>query len=373
MSKNIFKKIEKLNISHEQNDYMPIIFNLKKESDIKLVNRLIKEKKIIAVIDEFCEQKNEFRIVKNPRRLFLHPSTKKYHNKTDAENGKWIYFPWRFSLVHILDFNDFVKLRSSRNKDLIREVEQKKYAAAKIGIAGLNVGNPAALCMALEGGGRVMKFADNDVLSLSNLNRFRASLIDLGLNKAILSARQVYEVDPYYQIKVFPRGIISGKTREFLMKPRIDVLVEEMDNLPLKIEMREEARKNRIPVVMVTGNGENVIIDIERFDQNSQLPFLNGHLKPSIIKAIKKGSLDTIPMKQRVLMARDFMGVKFLTKRLNDSFQLVGTNLAGIPQIAESSFLRGAAVAYCVRQIVTGKKLLSGRYFLNLSDITIKR
>ncbi len=356
----------------KRESYTPSIFNLKKKKDMAMVLSLAKENKIIEVSDKFNEQVEEFEAVTNlGKRSSLHAN--KIRKLSNHKEGRWVYFPWRFALIHILNDKAFNILRSSRNKNLIFKKEQTKYANAKIGIAGLNVGNPAALCIALEGGGRFMKFADNDMLSLSNLNRFRSSIIELGVNKAILSARQVYEIDPYYKIEVFVKGIILGKIREFLMKPKIDVLVEEMDNLPLKIEIREEARRNGIPVVMVTGNGEDVIIDIERFDQDQKLSLLNGYLNPTIIKTIKDGSLNVMNVQQKASLARDFMGGKFLTKRLRNSFNLVGTKLVGIPQIAESSFLRGAAVAYCVRQIVTGEKLTSGRYFLKLSDIGIEK
>ncbi len=74
-------------------------------------------------------------------------------------------------------------------------------------------------------------------------------------------------------------------------------------------------------------------------------------------------------MRERILLARDFMGVKNLTLRLQKSFLLVGSRLAGIPQIAESSFLRGAALCYFARQIATGAHAPSGRYVLKMDSI----
>ena len=214
-----------------------------------------------------------------------------------------------------------------------------------------------------------MKFADNDILSLSNLNRFRAGITDLGLNKAVLSARQVYEINPFAKIEVWENGISQDRINEFLLKPRIDILIEEMDNLKLKILIREEARKNKIPVLMVTGNGPNVIIDVERFDLDQKAPLLNGHLRPEVIKKIQQMDASKTPFKERVFLARDFIGAKYLTKRLRNSFPLVGRKLASIPQLAESSFLRGAALCYFVRQIAIGKKVSSCRYYLNLDQI----
>lgn len=260
---------------------------------------------------------------------------------------------------------EFKNLRISRNRDLITKEEQKDFEKVKVGIAGLNVGNPGAVCIALEGDIQ-MKLADNDGLEISNLNRFRAGLCELGLNKAILTARQIYEINPFAKLEVFSEGITDKNINKFLLEPKIDVLVEEMDNLPLKIIIRELARKNKIPVIMVTGNGENIIIDIERYDLNSRLPLLNGYLKERVIKNIKAGPKS---IQEKIMLARDFMGKKYLHPRLVRSFDKVGKELAGIPQIAESSFLRGAAICYFVRQIALGKKNKSGRYYLKLSDV----
>ena len=73
---------------------------------------------------------------------------------------------------------------------------------------------------------------------------------------------------------------------------------------------------------------------------------------------------------ERMLLARDFMGARYLHSRLRSSFLKVGKTLAGIPQIAESSFLRGAAICYVVRQIASRAKMPSGRYFIHLEDLS---
>jgi len=326
----------------------PIILHPEKPKDTSKLKTLFRKKKI-KITDDFNAEIKELPGIK------------------DA--GVWIYFPWKEALIHTVSKKIFQKIRTARNQNLILPDEQKKFEKFKIGIAGLNVGNPAALCITLEGGGNMMKFADNDVLALSNFNRFRASLSDLGLNKAILSARQVYEINPFAEIKVYAQGIEAGNMEQFLLSPKIDVLVEEMDNLKLKIEIRKEARKHKIPVVMVTGNGANVIIDVERFDLNPRLPLLNGYLKKQIIEKIYNIQPEKATIKERVLIARDFMGKRHLTERLKKSFLQVGISLTGIPQIAESSFLRGAAVCYVVRQLATEHKMPSGRYHLRLDSL----
>ncbi len=337
----------------------PLILNIERTKDKKFFSVLVKNKKA-RIVDEIGEQIKEVELVKNPKLLF-HPEKLNLNKKYGTV---WIYYPWRNTLVHSLNEKDFRLLRTSRNKNLITDSEQKKMEKFRVGIAGLNVGNPGAVCLALEGN-IAMKMADNDVLSVSNLNRFRAGMCDIGLNKAVLTARQIWEINPFAKLEVFESGITKENIAEFLLKPKIDILVEEMDHLGFKVAIRELARKNGIPVVMVTGNGENVIIDVERFDLNPRLPLLAGYLRKDIIEAIKNGPTS---LRGKIELSRDFMGVKYLRPRLVSSFSLVGTKLAGIPQIAESSFLRGAAISYVVRQIAVGAKVPSGRYYLCLDD-----
>jgi hypothetical protein len=266
--------------------------------------------------------------------------------------------------VHTLAIDKFQTLRLSRNYNLITKEEQKILSSATIGIAGLNVGNPGALCLTLEGIGRKFIMADNDTLSLSNLNRFRAGLCDVGVNKAVLSARQAHETNPFLEILVWENGITTERTAEFVEQS--DIIIEEMDNLPLKIALREEAKKQQKPVIMVTGNSHDIILDIERFDREPDLPLLGGKLESRVIEQIVAGPRS---FEERINLAQDFMGSAYLSPRLNDSFKEVGVSLIGIPQLAEASFLRGAALAHATRDILIGEGAASGRYAFGLSTL----
>lgn len=346
-------------MKRENDTFRPEFLDPRKEKDAARLNEL---KKFCDAVDDYEGQLQELdEIIKT------HQIDKAIKEKLPEDI--WVYYPWSRCVARLINTPHFQLIRSSRNQNLITAKEQHQFDNKVIGIAGLNVGNPAAICMVLEGVMTKAKYTDHDPLSLSNLNRFRARIADLGINKAILTARQSFELDPFLDIEVNVQGIVPGQEKDFLTNPRLSVLVEEMDNLPLKISIREEARNQQIPVVMVTGNGANVIVDVERYDLQPQLPILNGYLKEDIIRAAKSKTLGSLSMQERVFLARDFMGEKYLTKRLRDSFKEVGKQLAGIPQLAESSFLRGAAVSYVVRSILNGESMPSGRYFLELDQI----
>ena len=344
--------------------FRPLVLDPRRESDLTKLDEL-KKSSTTTIVDDYKNQIDELDQI------------------TELDDGKdlqgslpqdaWVYYSWSGHLVHTVTNPHFDFVRDSRNKNLILADEQQSFSGKTIGVAGLNVGNPAAICMVLEGVLSGAKYADNDILSLSNLNRFRARVADLGLNKAVLSARQSFEINPFLSLEVFETGIALGQERDFLTAPKLDVLIEEMDNLVLKVSIRQEAKLLGIPVVMVTGNGENVIVDVERYDLDPDLKILNGYLDQSIIETIQGPKLKSLSGRQKVLLARDFMGERYLVERLRLSFMEVGQSLAGIPQLAESSFLRGAAVCFVVRRILSNLDMPSGRYYLELDQLTSTR
>jgi len=341
---------------------VPILYNLETETDrINFLN-FKNDNNDVIFVDTLGEQENEYNLVMDPS-LISH-ITLDSGSKLNVENnsGTWVYFPWKKVAVRILNEDKYSILRLSRNHDLITISEEKILKESRIAVAGLNVGNPGAICLALEGIGKDIKLADFDLLSVSNLNRFRAGLPDIGINKAIISARQMYEINPFLNIEVYDTGITPENMESFLVSPQIDLLIEETDNLKLKINIRNMAKKYMIPVLMVTGNGDNVLVDIERYDIEEDLSMLSGYLTNDLINKIQSVEKGKGTFEERVILARDFMDKKYLDKRLVDSFSNVGKTLAGIPQLAESSFLRGAVICHFVKKILLKENIVSGRY-----------
>ena len=318
----------------------------------------------LTIVDDTLAQADEYGLLRNPSIL---------RGGTTPEGGipppfAWVFFPWKNTAVHVLSDGPFRELRNSRNHELLTRDEQKVLSVKKIGIAGLNVGNPAAICLAQEGIGSYFRMADNDTLSLSNLNRFRASIVDLGINKAVLSARQALEINPFLSVDVWEEGVSPESISRFV--EGLDLLIEEMDALPLKIAIREEAKRQGVPPILVTGNGHDVVLDIERYDEVPDLPLLSGILTSTVREKIAQGPTT---FEEKLKLAQDFMGREYLCDRLNDSFPQVGKTLIGIPQLAEASFLRGAVLTHAVRGILLGEKVQSGRYAFGLSDLYAKK
>ncbi len=79
-----------------------------------------------------------------------------------------------------------------------------------------------------------------------------ATILDIGLNKAIVTARRIAELDPYLRVEVMTSGVRAASLGEFL--DDIDIVVEECDSLDMKVRIREAARERRLPVLMATSD-----------------------------------------------------------------------------------------------------------------------
>lgn len=299
-----------------------------------------------------------------------HPEAIEFKNDiySDDNDGNvkenYVYYPWRNQYLRLPSKENYRNIRLSRNRGLIEKKEQTILLEKKIGFLGLNVGNSGAIATALEGGCEYMKFADLDHLSLSNMNRFKSSVFNIGLNKAELTARQILEIDPYYSIDVFDNGISEENAYEFINEPKIDLLVEEMDDLKLKILVRELAREARIPVVMVTGNADKVILDVERYDLDPQCEIMNGLLSREYIDKIYSLKKEEISQQEYGILCRDFIGEQHIDSKLLNAFDRMA-ELDGIPQLAECTYRRGFALSHTIRSIfLESDRVKSGRYIL---------
>ena len=179
------------------------------------------------------------------------------------------------NVIHYLPDEVHQELRTARNKNLITKEEQEKFYNYTVAIAGLSVGSHPALAIATMGGAKKIKIADADEVSGPNLNRLRYDCSTLGKNKAHLVASHIFQLNPYGEVEIYDNGVTAENMDAFLSGA--DVVIEEVDFLPMKIMLREAARKKGIPLIMATDNGDGVIVDVERYDIDPALRYFNGN------------------------------------------------------------------------------------------------
>jgi nitroreductase len=218
----------------------------------------------------------------------------------------------------------------------------------------------AAITLALEGIGGRFRLADFDRLSLSNLNRLRGGVHEIGVRKTTLAARELAEIDPYLEVELFEEGVHDGNVDAFL--DGLDVLVEECDDLYLKVAIRERARARKIPVVMDTS--DRGLLDVERFDREPGRPIFHG-----LLGEVAPEHLRDLPTKEKVPFLLSILDASRLSDRAAASLPEIQQTIGSWPQLASSVALGGAITTDVVRRILLGTFGDSGRYYVDPESI----
>lgn len=348
-------------------DYRPRVLNLRVTDDFSYFGEL-KRRCEPSVCDTFEDQLRELYATRYPGEGQVRPSLpafmeEKLGGAPPHLAGVWVYYPWRNSLVHLPEERDFVTLRTSRNMYKITPAERDTLQRKVVAVSGLSVGNGIALTLAQERIAGALRLADFDELELTNLNRIRASLCDLGLPKAVITARQVAEIDPFIQVQVFPEGVREENMHAFLHEGgTADLLVEVCDSLDIKIMLREACRKDGIPVVMDTS--DRCMIDVERFDREPERPLLHG----------LAGDLDTAKLRgltnpQKIPYMLRMIGLETLSARVKVSMLEIGQSIPTWPQLASTVVMGAGLSADIIRRILLGYDVASGRYYADPEGI----
>lgn len=283
--------------------------------------------------------------------------------RTVDEYGVWVYYPWSRRLVHLLDEAEFVELRTNRNCYKITPEEQKTLRRKRAGIVGLSVGQSVALTLALERSFGELRLADFDHIDLSNLNRIRTGVHNLGVAKVIVTAREIAEIDPFLEVRCFAGGLSGEDYDAFLLEGgKLDLLIEECDSIDVKVRVRHEAKRHRIPVLMDTS--DRGMLDIERFDLQPDRPILHG-----LVGDLDPAGLSGLTTDQKVPYVLKILGVDSLSTTLRASMIEVESSISTWPQLASGVALGGALTADVARRVLLGTCRVSGRFHVDLGEL----
>lgn len=347
----------------------PLFFRLSNSSDKKNLEALLDSNENITVFDELQGQLEELVKSQNPKTKFtkegLTVAAKNYIGNTPFEDyGVWVYYPWATRLVHVLDEDEFVYVRTNRNQYKITPEEEVLLANKKIGVIGLSVGKAIALTIAMERICGEIRLADFDVIELSNLNRIQTGIQNFGIKKTVVVAREIAEIDPYLKVTTYADGLTEENVDDFFLKDgRLDICIEVCDGLYTKIFSRQKAKEFRIPVVM--NSSDRGTTDIERYDLNPELPLLHGlidHLNLDLVKQAKTNE-------EKVPYLLPMLGVETSSTRLKASMLEIEETITTWPQLASGVILGGGIVTDVCRRILLGQLQDSRRYFVDLEEI----
>lgn len=322
------------------------------------------------IVDRYDLLLEDLFLIRNPRFKFIKDHAgevkafiEEYRaGKPLEEIGEWFFFPWNGTLAHYLPHDEHQEIRTARNRNIITKEEQEQFYNLRVAYAGLSVGSHGATTVALMGGARRIKIADPDEVSLSNLNRIRFDFLALGRKKTDLVREYIYQLSPYAEIETFDAGVTEETMGAFL--ENADVLVEETDNLEIKIRLRLAARERGIPVVMATDNGDNIIVDVERFDLDKAKQLFNGAIGDVSLDMFKSFAPSDLPK-----LATKIAGPGLVTERMMSSLLQVGREIYSWPQLGDAATLSGVAIAYILKRLALGERVREEKCEISLDAL----
>ncbi len=348
--------------------YDPLILRLDTNVDKDIFEKLFTDGKVSFVHDNIVGQLKELIKCSNPSiKIEEHEYQTFIEEKLGGTNmhhyGVWVYYPWSQRLVHLLDKEEFIEVRTNRNRNKITKEEQRLLQSKKIGIVGLSVGQSIALTLAMERTCGEIRLVDFDDAELSNLNRIRTGLFNLGLNKTIIAAREIMEIDPFIKIRIYSEGLNKQNMDSFFNEGgMLDLFVEVCDGLDIKLASRFKAKELKIPVVMDTN--DRGMLDIERFDLEPDRSIFHGQLDAFI-----QNDSITVTPENRTQVLMSILSYESLSERMRKSMEQINKTINTWPQLASSVVLGGAITTDICRKILLGQHSLSGRFYVDLDEI----
>ena len=352
----------------DRDSYRPVFFRLRSTSDREALEDLLKHEPRVHVMDELHSQLTELVRTLNPSIKYTKAerdvAAKAHLNNVPAEEyGVWVYYPWSFRLVHLLDEAEFAMVRTDRNRNKITSVEQAVLTTKRIGVIGLSVGQSVCLTLALERCFGELRIADFDTLELSNLNRIRNGVHSMGHLKTVNVAREIAELDPFLKVTLFSEGLTRENIERFCTEGgKLDILVDECDSVDVKILCRQHAKALGIPVLMDTS--DRGLIDVERFDLEPERPIMHGFLEDLDLRVTERPMSDA----EKLPFLLAMVGTETLSPRMKASLPEVGRSLVTWPQLASGVVLGGAVIADIARCILLDQMAWSGRWWVDPQD-----
>ncbi|HVC36019.1 MAG TPA: ThiF family adenylyltransferase [Candidatus Dormibacteraeota bacterium] len=287
-------------------------------------------------------------------------------NPNPELRGNYVYYPWSGLLLHTVSEKEQNMLRTNRTSNLLTKKEQEKLGQFNAGVAGLSFGNGIAVSLVYSGAANNIKLADNDIFETTNLNRVRVGLSSVDEPKTTVTAQDIYEINPYANIKIFTDGLTDENVDSFIQEnPKLNVVFDVVDNFAMKVRIRLGARKAGVPVVMLTSLEDSILVDIERFDLDPSAEIFHGLLGDVTEELLTKEMTE----QDKAKYAMTIVGPQRVSYRNLLSLSEIGKTLVSRPHLYGTVSIVCGLAAYIVKRIALNEDMPSMRSHILFSDV----
>lgn len=180
-----------------------------------------------------------------------------------------------------------------RTEMLIGRDAMEKLRAARVAVFGIGgVGGHAAEALARSGVGSLV-LVDNDVVSLSNINRQVIALHStLGRYKTEVMRERILDINPKAQVEIHTCFFLPENAGDFNFSS-YDYVVDAVDTVAAKLEIIERAKHAGTPVISAMGAGNKLnasafgVTDIYKTQMCPLARVMRRELRKRDIKSLK--------------------------------------------------------------------------------------
>ena len=147
---------------------------------------------------------------------------------------------------------------NSRTELLIGKDAIKKLENAKVVIYGIGgVGSFVAEGLARSGIGHLV-LIDNDVISISNLNRqIHADTKTIGKKKVDVMKERILNINPNAKVDVYMANDIK-EGEESIIDETFSYVIDAVDTISTKLKLVEKANEVNVPIIAAMGAGNKL-------------------------------------------------------------------------------------------------------------------
>ena len=143
----------------------------------------------------------------------------------------------------------------SRTRMLLGGEAMEKLKHARVALIGLGGVGSFALEALVRSGVGALELVDNDVVSLTNLNRQLLALHStLGLSKVEAAAQRARDINPAVELRTWPLFVTAQNLDELPLEG-CDYIVDAIDTVSAKIALVLRARELGVPIISAMGTG----------------------------------------------------------------------------------------------------------------------
>lgn len=227
--------------------------------------------------------------------------------------------------------NGILPARYQRNREMISVKQQLTLFRSKVAVLGCGgLGGYIVEELARLGVGSIVA-VDPDVFEEHNLNRQILSTLDqLGHKKVEAAAKRVAAVNPAVELR--PVAEAFDEKKGFGLLQGVDVAVDALDSIPVRLQLAEMCNKLKIPLVhgaiggwygQLTTQfpGDRTLQQI--YPRNRQLPGIEGNhgnpsFTPAVVASLEVAEVVKILLKTGVLTRNKYFTVDLYHLEVNE-------------------------------------------------------